>query len=120
MEKRFTALRIIGTIYKVLGIIAGVITIILVLGLCVSTIFGGAVVDYIGPDYRDFMRPFGMMGGPLWGILSSFGAILYGGGLAITLYAFGEGVYLLISLEENTRMTVHLLQSQAQKNSGEA
>lgn len=120
MDKRFTALRIIGTIYKIMGVIAGIITIILALGICASSVFGGAAVDFFGPEFRDNMRPLWMMGGALWGLFAGFGAILYGGGLAITLYAFGEGVYLLLALEENTRMTNRLLQSQIQKNNGEA
>lgn len=120
MEKRFTGLRIIATIYKVLGVIAGIITIVLSLGLCASTVFSGVAIDYIGPGFGDFMDPFGMMGGPLWAIVTSFVAILYGGGIAITLYTFGEGIYLLLALEENSRMTVRLLQSQNQKTLDEA
>jgi len=37
------------------------------------------------------------------GILFSVFAIIYGGLISMTLFAFGEGVYLLISPEENTR-----------------
>jgi hypothetical protein len=41
--------------------------------------------------------------------------LLYGGITAITTYALGEGVYLFIGLEENTRVTAELLQKQGVK-----
>jgi len=35
---------------------------------------------------------------------------LYGGMIAISLYGLGEGVDLIIALEENTRKTTELLE----------
>ncbi|HOT90862.1 MAG TPA: hypothetical protein PLN71_04710 [Anaerolineae bacterium] len=113
MEKRYTALRVIGTIYKVLGGIVGVITILLVLGICATSALGGAVIDTLGRELSGDTGFAGLLSGFVGGLIVSVLAIIYGGGLAVTLYAAGEGVYLLLALEENTRATVMLLRQQA-------
>jgi hypothetical protein len=113
MEKRYTALRIIGTIYKVLGGIVGVVTILVVLGICAASVLGGAAMGSLGREFGRNAGVPGLFGGALGGLVIGVVAIVYGGGLAITLYAVGEGVYLLLALEENTRATVALLQRQA-------
>ncbi len=112
MEKRYTALRTIGTIYKVLGVIVGAMTILVALGICASSIFGGAAIDSLSRELGRDVPSAGMLGGILGGLLLGILAIIYGGGLAITLYAAGESVYLLIALEENTRATAMFLQQQ--------
>jgi hypothetical protein len=83
MQQSYTALRTIGTIYKILGVITVIATVLVALG--VGRFFGtGGVFALIG-----------------------------GGAIALTLYAAGEGVFLLLALEENTRLTATLLQRQA-------
>ena len=113
MEKRYQALRVIGTVYKVLGGIVGVLTIVLVIGICLTRVLGGAAMDSIGREFGTHTSFTGMLGGVFGGIIvMGIGAIIYGGGMAITLYAAGEGVYLLLAMEENTRATSQLLQQQ--------
>ena len=112
MEKRYQALRVIGTVYKVLGGIVGVLTIVLVIGICLTSVLGGAAMDSIGREFGTHTSFTGMLGGVFGGIVMGIGAIIYGGGMAITLYAAGEGVYLLLAMEENTRATSQLLQQQ--------
>jgi len=112
MEKRYRALRIIGTVYKILGAILAVLTILGVIGICIASIAGGAAFDSILNQYGSSSGVFGTLGGVLGGFLIGFFVIIYGGGMAITMYALGEGVYLLLSLEENTRTTAALLQQQ--------
>ena len=112
MKKHYQALRVIGTIYKVLGGIVGVITILLVLGICATSVLGGAAMDTLGREFGGDTGFAGLFGGLLGGLIGGVLAIIYGGGLAVTLYAAGEGVYLLLALEENTRATVMLLQQQ--------
>lgn len=112
MEKRYTALRVVGTLYKVLGIIAAVITALVVIGICIAAAAGGAAWGRILEDMGEFgpyMMP-GAWGGALGGALIAIAVILYGGLISISLYAAGEGVYLLLALEENTRATAILLQ----------
>ncbi|MDZ4159170.1 MAG: hypothetical protein U1B80_05195 [Anaerolineaceae bacterium] len=112
MKKRFTALRVIGTIYKVLGGITGAATILIVLGLCATSVLGGAAINNLGREFGSDSGFLGLFSGVFGGLLLSVVAIVYGGGLAVTLYAAGEGVYLLLGLEENTRETVILLRQQ--------
>jgi hypothetical protein len=76
------------------------------LASCARIFFGaGALVD-LGRQFDCQLGniPYRMMGN------------VFGGGLALTLYALGEGVYLFIAIEDNTRTTVALLaQRQAQE-----
>lgn len=113
MEKRYKALRIIGTIYKVVGVIAGVITILIALSLCATSVLGGTAIGSFGREFGGDTGFAGLFSGLLGGLILSIVAIIYGGGLAVTLYAAGEGVYLLLALEENTRATAMLLQQQS-------
>lgn len=115
MEKRYTALRIIATVYKVLGVIAGVITLLAVLGICASSLFGGAMLDRFNELGRS--GPMGLFTGAVGGLIAGLAGLIYGGGLALTLYAAGEGISLLIALEENTRATAtYLYRLQHQTN----
>ncbi len=115
VEKRYWALRIVGTIYKVLGIIVGVVTVLLVLVVCLTSVIGGVTMDALSNEL-DLPTPgFGTVGGIFYyGVLLSLSLflILYGGGLALTLFALGESVFLAIAVEENTRVTANLLQNQ--------
>lgn len=112
MEKKYTALRIIGSIYKVLGGLAGVITILAALAICVTSAFGGAALDRLSRDFGGRGGFLGTASGFVGGLLAGIAIILYGGGLSLTLFAMGEGIFLLLALEENTRATARLLQSQ--------
>jgi hypothetical protein len=111
MEKRYRALRLIGTVYKVLGVIVATLTVLLVIGVCLSSTLGGAVIDSFSREFRD-APGFAAVGGAIWGLVFGAMMIIYGGGLAITLYAVGESIYLALAIEENTRMTTLLLRQQ--------
>lgn len=112
MEKRYTALRIIGTIYKVLGVIVGIVALLGVIGLCLTAVLGGAALGGAGQQ----SQVFGALGGAVGGILAAIITAVYGAAVAITLYAMGEGVYLLINVEENTRATMLLLEQRNRQN----
>ena len=112
VEKRYRALRIIGSVYKVFGAMVGTLTLLAVIGILVLSVAGGAAMDKLGRDVGLDTGLIGLFSGILGGFLVSAGAIIFGGGLAVSLYASGEGVYLLLALEENTRATVTLLQRQ--------
>lgn len=105
MAKKFGILRFIGTIYKVVGIILGVIAIAGAIGSCIIGFVGSTNMDTFG-------RQMGMdmgIGNALGGILSGL-FILFGVGIAaISQYAIGEGIYLLLAIEENTRAAATLL-----------
>jgi hypothetical protein len=96
MEKRYTALRIIATIYKVMGVIFGVLAIL----AAIATVLGGATLD-LG---------FGNRAGGTFVALIGAVFILLGGLLgALGVYAIGELVSLLINIEENTRFSAIIL-----------
>ena len=112
MERRYVALRIIGTVYKVLGGIVAALTILGVLAVCLTSIFGGAALGSLGRELGGDTALAGLFGGVVGGVIASVAIVLYGGGVAAALYAIGEGIYLLLALEENTRATTALLQRQ--------
>jgi hypothetical protein len=102
MDKRFTALRVIATILKVLAWIALIFGLLAAIG---SLVLGFTLNNQLGISGLD-------VGGPLAGI-ALFVAILI---IAILqflfFYAGGEFLYLFLSIEENSRRTAFFLQQQ--------
>jgi len=112
MEKRYHALRIIATVYKVFGIITIALAFLLSSGICVSSVLGGSVLGLLtGDRYNNFSAAGGM--GLIFGLVIGFTALILYGGLGLTLYAVGEGIYLFLAMEENTRASVLWLQRQS-------
>jgi hypothetical protein len=116
VERRYGALRFVGTVYKVVGIIAAVLTLLAVIGVCLFSVLGGAAMGGLGRELGRNTAFGGFLSSTIGGAIGAILTILYGGGLALTLYAIGEGIYLLLALEENTRLTAQLLQSQVRDN----
>ena len=109
MEKRYRALRIISTIYKVLGAIVGGITALITLATCATSTLGGAALEGLSRELGQSTGLGGLLGGAAAGVFVSLFVILWGGGIAVMLYGTGEYYSLLIDLEENTRQTTALL-----------
>ena len=110
MEKRYRVLRVIGSIYKVLAVIVAGITLLSILGLCATSILGGVGRAAF---LRGGLGPIGgMFGGIVGALIVTVVGIIYGGAISLTLYAFGEGIDLMLALEENTRITAMALQHQ--------
>jgi hypothetical protein len=111
MEKRFRVLRIVGSIYKVIGIIIAVVTLLSALGFCGMSVLGGsALANFLKQVPGNTQgQGAGLLGGVVGGVLFSLVIIITGAIYAVTTYALGEAVYLLIDLEENTRHTAVLL-----------
>jgi hypothetical protein len=108
MKKRFGVLRIIGTVYKIVGIIIGIGAVLGFIFSIVGSFAGGSAMDSLFSS-----SGMGGMGGAgiFVGILAGL-VILIGGGLsALMTYGIGELFHLLIALEENTRATATLLQA---------
>jgi hypothetical protein len=106
MEKRYSVLRFIGTIYKLIGIIVLILAVLGSLGACAGVLMGGAT-------FRDTAAQAGVpiLGSLLGGIIVAFIGLLYGGGIGLALIAAGDFISLLLALEENTRSTVALLRA---------
>ncbi len=100
VQKRYPILRALSAICKVLGGIVTALTILGSLGICIAMIAGGTV---LGNLERELGTPLPGIGGVAGGIIMGLFILLYGGFIAITLYAFGEMVSLFISMEENIR-----------------
>jgi len=115
MDKRYKALRTIGSIYKVLGIIAGIVTILIGIGVCLTSVLGGAMMNGVVRELGGSSST-GIFSGMIGAALVNIFVLLNGGGLALTFYAMGEGIYVMLSLEENTRSAVELLNSRIENN----
>lgn len=100
VQKRYPILRVLSVIYKVLGGIVAALTILGAIGFCIAGIAGGAALGDLG---RELGTPMPGIGGAAGGIIGGLTLLLYGGFIAITLYALGEVVSLFISIEENIR-----------------
>jgi hypothetical protein len=102
MGRRFTAVRAVGTMFKVLAWITLVLGLLLaalalVLGLTVGIPLGSLQIQ---------------SGGELIGIAASLLILTAAVFFFLMLYATGELVYAFLSIEENTRRTAYLLQQQ--------
>jgi hypothetical protein len=113
MEKKFKVLHFIGSVYKILGIIVAVAAIIGALGFCVVSLIGGTALQTMANQLNNDAPMMRGLGGAVGGIIGALFVILNGGLLAVGLYAIGEGIYLMLDIEMNTRAMVALMQ---QKN----
>ena len=109
MERRFKALRTIGMIFKVVGVILGIVAIFFALGVCVFSILGGAAVDSVAQELGGEYG-VGVFSGAIGGIVLFLFTILSFGFPALWIYGLGELFFLFIAVEENTRATNILLQ----------
>jgi len=111
MKKKYGALRTIGTIYKILGIVMAVITVIGAVGICVFGFAGGALMDSASAMLGESTGASGTAGAGIAGVLLSIWTLIVGAITSVSTYALGEGVYLLLDLEENTRRTAEQLEN---------
>jgi hypothetical protein len=109
VKKKYGALRVVGMVYKILGIVTAVITLLVVIGICGFSVLGSAAIGSLGEELGSETVLGGLLGSTIGGLLVAVPIILYGAGMAVTLYALGEGIYLLLALEQNTRLTAQLL-----------
>jgi hypothetical protein len=102
MEKRFTALRIIGTIFKILAWISLLVGI---LGAVLALIAGFTMSGQSGPLGLE-------LGGPLVAIAMFVVILIIAIFYFLGLYALGESIYLFLAIEENTRRAAYIAQQQ--------
>jgi hypothetical protein len=112
METKYRALRIISTVYKVLGAIVGIITALLALVTCATSALGGAALDSFSRELGRSSGLGGLVSGAAAGVFGSLFIVLWGGFVAVALYSTGELYDLLIALERNTRATAALLKKE--------
>ncbi len=98
-RKRFRALRTIGNIYKGLGGVALLVTVVAALASVVS---GGALGGIGGRA--------SMVGGLVTGGTGAVVLLVFGGLMALGLFGTGEAIFVILAIEENTRSEAELLE----------
>jgi hypothetical protein len=102
MERRFTALRVIGTIFKILAWIALILGILAAVAAFVSGLTLSNQTGVLGLN----------IGGPLVGVATFIVALVIAIINFMLLYAIGDTIFLFLSVEENTRRTAYVMQQQ--------
>ena len=101
MERRFPALRIVATIYKIISVIVALITLLAAGGVALGgTLLSGS------PNGGGFSSPLAALSGGISGLFAAGFILIYGGMIAVTVWAFSDGIYLALAIEENTRAAV--------------
>ena len=98
MERKFTALRIIGTTWKVLAWIALVVGVLAAVGVLLMGILGGPRMPRHIPVPTRSSWAAGVAGGIVGFVAVLIATIIY----FLLMYAVGELLYLALSIEENT------------------
>ena len=114
MDKRFKALRVLSTVYKILAWLVLVLGVLAGLGILTLGVIGGGTLTTLSYGYArgmDFL-PALMQGGIVMGIIGFLGALLVSGFHFVILNAVSEFILLALSLEENTRETAYYLRGE--------
>ena len=102
MDRRFTALRVIGTVFKVLAWTSLILGLMGAIGALVMVFLLSGPPSLLGLDVRS----------PLAAIAVFIVALIIAVFSFLSLYAVGESVYLILAVEENTRRTAYIVQQQ--------
>lgn len=108
MEPRFNFLRLLSRIFKVLGVLALLITIVLAIGILSATFGSLGESDEI-TLMSTLINQIPRSGIITAGLTAVLLAILNGSVIAASLFALGEGLLVLLTIEENTRASAMLL-----------
>jgi hypothetical protein len=109
MEKKFTILRFVGAVWKIMAWIVLGGGLLGSLGILLTSIFGGGIMGGMMSQYGQqggWMTGLGILGGVAVFIVSLIVTVIY----FLLLYAVGELIFLLLAIEENTRMTARWIQ----------
>jgi hypothetical protein len=103
MVKKYKALRLVGSVYKIVGYIVLVFSVLSALAVCLSGIFGGPVMNLFTQQLGTTLGSDAQTGMAVVGVVMGIFSLIYGGVVGISLIAAGELVSLLIDMEANTR-----------------
>ena len=101
-DRRFTALRVIGTIFKILALTS------LILGVLfafLALILGITLREPLGVLDLD-------LGGALFGVAGFVVMLISAVLLFLSFYGLGEFFYVFLSIEESSRRTAYIVQQQ--------
>lgn len=99
MEKKFTALRIIAVIIKVLAWIVAGLTVLGFLGSIVMGATMGSMISRFNPSPYGNVPGMGAIGG----VFMAFFVLIYGGFMFVGLLAWSDLIMVILAVEENTR-----------------
>ncbi|NLE46514.1 MAG: hypothetical protein GX620_17495 [Chloroflexi bacterium] len=105
MVKKFKVLRFIGLVWKILAWIVLVVGILTAIGALLTSIFGGGMLSQFAQQQGQWAPwMFGALGGVLLFVATLIGTVIQ----FLMLYAVGELIFLLLAIEENTRVAARL------------
>jgi hypothetical protein len=107
LERRFTALRVIGTLFKVLAWITLIVGILAAVGILVVSLAGTGAWGSWLPGWD--LGPGSMLVAVISGVVVLIVFLVY----FLLLYAVGDTIYLFLAIEDSTRHTAYLLTQQA-------
>ncbi len=102
MDTRFTALRVTGTVFRILAWIALILGVLSAIVLLVLSFVLAPTLNLFNLSQQS--APVGIA---LFVLIVIISMILF-----LFLYAAGEFLYLLLALEDNTRRTAYIVQQQ--------
>lgn len=102
MDRRFMALRVIGTVFKILAWVSLILGLITAVGMLILGFTLSGQPGLLGLN----------LGGSLAGIAMFVVFLIIAVFSFLILYAIGESVYLFLSIEESARRTAYLTQQQ--------
>ena len=107
MERKFRVLRFVASLYKAIAWIVLVLGIVGALGTIVVFAVGGGAIS------QDLGVFEGVLTGIVGGVLAGLAMLVFAVIQFIMLYAVGEGIFLFLALEQNTRETAHYLRGES-------
>lgn len=115
MQKRYGVLRFISGFYKTIGIIIGILTILSAVAICATSVLGTSLLGGLAQNVQGSGIPLALgASSVVGGIIGAVFTVIGGALGALGVYAFGELISLVISMEENTRQSALALQSKPQ------
>ena len=108
MEEKFKILRLAGTISKIEAWVALILGLLASVGFLLASIFGGEVLRRVIPPEQvpGGLRLYGVAGGLMVFVVLVVASAVY----FLLCYTVGEAIYVFLAIEENTRLTAHLIQ----------
>ena len=113
IERRFGAIRIISTLFKILGTIVLIFSLLFAVSICASGVQLGSQASSLLSDLSQSQNnDLGFLGPmiSIAGLITGFIPALFGASIALILFAVGEGIEVLLEFEENTRLTSNLIE----------
>ena len=104
IPRKFGTFRFIGTFFKIMGIIIAIATVIGAILLAIGFSVGGSLLGNLVQTAETPERLYSY--GILSGVLTALIVLVVGGLWGALTFGIGEMFYVLIAIEENTRVII--------------